>query len=231
MNNLKKLREKAGLSLGKLSQELEEKKGLKIGRASLSNYERGTQSPREGVWDALADYFNVPITYIMGLSDDIKQPEEMDLKELILKANSKVHYKNDSDSENTTKIKYLTSNIETFTKIIISKIENDYDSNQHIGITVADFLGTVCYLLESEDTNSLSNLNELMEHLTSFNKGIYRGHLIKTVKKEETEKGFKSSYSTSNSADAFEKFMDYSENISNTLNEYFLSEIKKTKDY
>lgn len=79
MNNLKKLREKKGLSLGKLSQELEEKKGLKIGRASLSNYERGTQSPREGVWDALADYFNVPITYIMGLSDDIKQPEEMDL--------------------------------------------------------------------------------------------------------------------------------------------------------
>lgn len=231
MNNLKKLREKAGLSLGKLSQELEEKKGLKIGRASLSNYERGEQSPREGVWDVLADYFNVPITYIMGLSDDIKQPEEMDLKELILKANSKVHYKNDSNSENTTRIKYLTSNIETFTKIINSKIESNYDSNQDIGTTVADFLGTVCYLLESEDRDSLNNLNEIMEQLTSFNRGIYRGNLIKTVKKEETEKGLKSSYSTSNSADAFEKFMDYSENISNTLNEYFLSEIKKTKDY
>ncbi|HJE17691.1 MAG TPA: helix-turn-helix domain-containing protein [Enterococcus casseliflavus] len=82
MNNLKKLREKAGLSLGKLSQELEEKKGLKVGRASLSNYERGEQSPREGIWDVLADYFGVSVPYIMGLSNEMNEASSKNSEEV-----------------------------------------------------------------------------------------------------------------------------------------------------
>lgn len=82
MNNLRKLREKAGLSLGKLSQELEEKKGLKVGRASLSNYERGEQSPREGIWDALADYFGVSVPYIMGLSNEMNEASSKNSEEV-----------------------------------------------------------------------------------------------------------------------------------------------------
>ncbi|HCT6946831.1 TPA: helix-turn-helix transcriptional regulator, partial [Enterococcus faecalis] len=61
-NRLKFLRETFGLSLGDLS------KAVDIPKTSLSNYERGERSPRIEIWEKLADYFNVPVTYLMGLS-------------------------------------------------------------------------------------------------------------------------------------------------------------------
>ena len=63
-NRLKFLRETFGLSLGDLS------KAVDIPKTSLSNYERGERSPRIEIWEKLADYFNVPVTYLMGLSTE-----------------------------------------------------------------------------------------------------------------------------------------------------------------
>lgn len=72
MNRLKDLRESRKLSLGDLQKDLLKQFDLKIGRASLNNYERGEQNPRKGVWENLAEYFDVSVPYIMGLSDNRK---------------------------------------------------------------------------------------------------------------------------------------------------------------
>lgn len=68
MNRLQELREERNISLSTLSKELEKKYKLKIGKASLNNYERGLQSPKSQTWEKLADFFQVPTAYIMGLS-------------------------------------------------------------------------------------------------------------------------------------------------------------------
>lgn len=65
MNRLKELRQKNNLTLKELGQ--------KIGMANntLSQYETGKREPKIETWNKLAEYFNVPTSYLMGLSDDV----------------------------------------------------------------------------------------------------------------------------------------------------------------
>lgn len=68
LNRIKFLREERDMSLNDLMDSLMKEKGVKISRASLNNYERGEQTPKTETWSILADFFNVDIQYIMGLS-------------------------------------------------------------------------------------------------------------------------------------------------------------------
>lgn len=70
MNRLKELRQKNNLTLKELGQ--------KIGMANntLSQYETGKREPKIETWNKLAEYFNVPTSYLMGLSDDANGWEE-----------------------------------------------------------------------------------------------------------------------------------------------------------
>ena len=70
MNRLKELRQKNNLTLKEL--------GKKIGMANntLSQYETGKREPKLETWNKLAEYFNVPTSYLMGLSDDIEGWDE-----------------------------------------------------------------------------------------------------------------------------------------------------------
>ena len=65
MNRLKELRQKNNLTLKELGQ--------KVGMANntLSQYETGKREPKIETWNKLAEYFNVPTSYLMGLSDDV----------------------------------------------------------------------------------------------------------------------------------------------------------------
>lgn len=64
MNRIKDLREREGITI----QELSSKTG--IPKTSLNNYENEKRSPREPkTWRILAEFFNVPVGYIMGVSD------------------------------------------------------------------------------------------------------------------------------------------------------------------
>lgn len=83
MNRLKYLREEKGLSLKDLKDEILKEFNVKISRASLSNYERGEQTPKRDTWEILAKYFEVSPSYVMGLSD-IKNEDTtiVDLKEI-----------------------------------------------------------------------------------------------------------------------------------------------------
>lgn len=67
MNRIKELREKKGMSIDQLSKELK-KKGVSISPASISKYEREERKPKIDKWIQLADFFDVPVSYLQGLT-------------------------------------------------------------------------------------------------------------------------------------------------------------------
>lgn len=70
MNRLKELREKNNLTLRALGQE------VKMSSSRLSQYETGKREPKIETWEKLASFFQVPTSYLMGLSDDIEGWDE-----------------------------------------------------------------------------------------------------------------------------------------------------------
>lgn len=75
MNRIKELRKERNLTVKELSEKFE------ISQSMLTNYENGSSLPRDNdIWKRLADYFNVSVPYLMGLtsrpSDYIKTPLE-----------------------------------------------------------------------------------------------------------------------------------------------------------
>lgn len=67
---LKELRESKNKSLGKLSALLKEKYDLNVSPSQLMYYEKGIRSPRDPIiWEKLANYFDVPIAYLLGYED------------------------------------------------------------------------------------------------------------------------------------------------------------------
>lgn len=65
MNRLKKLRKENNMTLVELSKKLQ------IPRSTLNRYENEESEPKQETWEKLADYFNVSVGYLMGISDDI----------------------------------------------------------------------------------------------------------------------------------------------------------------
>ena len=73
MNKLRRVRKQKGLTLEELAKELQEKENLKIVPNELGKYEREERDPKRETWIKLADYYNVPVAYLMGLPDGLVQ--------------------------------------------------------------------------------------------------------------------------------------------------------------
>ena len=65
MNRIKELREKNNLTLRGLGKE------INMSSSRISQYETKKREPKLETWNKLAEYFNVPTSYLMGLSDDV----------------------------------------------------------------------------------------------------------------------------------------------------------------
>lgn len=63
-NRLKELRHEKNLTL----RELGEKVGMR--NSTLSQYENNKREPKLKTWQKLADFFNVPVDYLLGISKD-----------------------------------------------------------------------------------------------------------------------------------------------------------------
>lgn len=75
MNNLKILREEAGLSQNKLIEEIAKPPyNLKISRRTLQYWESGERDIKTDKAQALADYFGVPVAYLLGYSEQLPDP-------------------------------------------------------------------------------------------------------------------------------------------------------------
>lgn len=83
-NRLKELRKEEGLSLEQVG------KGVGLATNTISRYETGKREPKLETWQKLADFFNVPVDYLLGISKDRStltiddlNPEEQDAYERI----------------------------------------------------------------------------------------------------------------------------------------------------
>ena len=82
-NRLKELRKEHGLTLKEVSCELDQNK-VKISPDALAKYERGDREPKLETWQKLADFLDVPVDYLLGISkdsstltiDDLNQEEQ-----------------------------------------------------------------------------------------------------------------------------------------------------------
>src|SRR5699024_8816631 len=86
--------------LKELSSELKKKDVLLIASDTLGKYERGEREPKLKTWQALANYFNVPVSYLQGIG--VSKYEMCDY--LLDEFYSEEKIKNPIDSEDTEKI-------------------------------------------------------------------------------------------------------------------------------
>lgn len=81
MFRLKELREKKGLSLDKLSEDLH------VNKSTLSRIENELREPKRSFLEDCARYFNVSIDYLLGYEDkernNKKDDEEKDIEKAI----------------------------------------------------------------------------------------------------------------------------------------------------
>lgn len=83
--DLRKLREKKNMTLAQVSEQ------LNIPATTIAAYELGKREPKLKTWIKLADYFNVSVSYLQGLtgfskgkapSDEIKPSDDLDINYL-----------------------------------------------------------------------------------------------------------------------------------------------------
>lgn len=91
-DRLMKLRKEKGLSFKKLSDELKEK-GVNISPDALAKYERGVRTPKIDKIISLANYFDVPVAYLQGTSEN---KNFSDVDELLKTVKGKLKYVNDN---------------------------------------------------------------------------------------------------------------------------------------
>ncbi|MEQ6854436.1 helix-turn-helix transcriptional regulator [Lysinibacillus capsici] len=76
---IKKLR--GSLSIDELANKFNEKYQTKISKSMISRYENGLADPKMDVLRIYADYFNVSLDYLTGLSDVEEKPFNPELTE------------------------------------------------------------------------------------------------------------------------------------------------------
>ena len=73
MNRIKELRQKNNLTLRGLGDK------VNMSSSRISQYETGKREPKLETWNKLAEYFNVPTFYLMGLNrNDLKFPTKQE---------------------------------------------------------------------------------------------------------------------------------------------------------
>ncbi|WP_054653484.1 helix-turn-helix domain-containing protein [Limosilactobacillus equigenerosi] len=71
MNRIKQLRIRKGLTLKELATELSKISNKTISYATISRWEKGINEPKLETWLKLSDYFDVPVSYLQGIGDDL----------------------------------------------------------------------------------------------------------------------------------------------------------------
>lgn len=77
LNRLKELRQEKGISLHQLSETLKREYNISVSASQLMYYEKGEREPRnEEIWEKLADFFKVPLSYLLAYDQVINNAEK-----------------------------------------------------------------------------------------------------------------------------------------------------------
>lgn len=149
-NRIRELRKEKGLTLKELSQQLKDK-GTPLSASSLIKYERGERNPKLETWIKLADFFNVPVSYLQGNIDDSKDVvHDFKLKENFYNTQKfvdfieKINKRNDDNNEENFDI-------------------NDYDeeTKRVVGSFLADVDNLVQLIMSLELTSKEAKVSRI----------------------------------------------------------------------
>lgn len=180
MNRIKQLRKEKGLSIDQLSNELK-KNHTPISPASISKYEREERNPKIKSWKILANYFNVSVSYLQGISEN-KEPifagiENLDLEADLNKFNKLLSQKGKYNklakllkSVNALPIEQgvsVASTFETFVTCLIYLMNNNNNSTGIIS-ELANFLGIipVVSMMERNTCETNEKIEKIIKNAT-----------------------------------------------------------------
>lgn len=195
MNKIRELRKEKGLTLKELSDELDKKDVLKVASDTLGKYERGLREPKLKTWQALANFFNVPVAYLQGVSN-VKDwtPEKGD--ELLRKSNIKefnIKYKNDEKllknipDEMKPMINNFDDSISLLKSILLSsenKSNNVISANTTLMFMLSDVINDISQNLISAYYPSKDNKSSEIDDFKMLSMSVGYAKILKdTVKK------------------------------------------------
>lgn len=158
-NRIRQLRESHNLTLLNLSKKLQTEADLKLSPDAIAKYERGDREPKLETWKKLADFFDVDLLYIQGISEiknidnDIggfKNSFDDLVKQVgFLAAGKKVDY---------NKIEFNRDLGKLTSKSLDEMMISDPD--------LLEWISTVISIYETlKDTSLQANMNEIMDSL------------------------------------------------------------------
>lgn len=109
-NRIKEMRKKKGLSQKEFAKAFNEfAPNIKnVSYATISRWENGKNEPKLNTWLKLSDFFNVPISYLQGVSNISKKDKNDDLNTLVhLKGNIHTTEKKDDEQLRAEFISFL----------------------------------------------------------------------------------------------------------------------------
>lgn len=88
-NRLRSLREQRDLTMEMLADDMNAKYGLTLGKGTISRWESGATDPAISFVVCVADYFNVSLDYLAGITDVSTPTRLLTYTKKILKAQEK----------------------------------------------------------------------------------------------------------------------------------------------
>lgn len=164
MNRLKETRQEKNLTQKDVSV------GTGIPTNTYSNYERGDREPKLETWQKLADYFGVPVGYLMGVDDEDKQIDIHGVDWLTI------------DNEEAKVLSEKFINQRRIQKgIDIAKTYNGggegftKEDPQKIGTAIENYMLTRSDTFLNDDKSKMNLFDELIEKICKLTKTLYIG--------------------------------------------------------
>jgi len=127
INRIKEIR----LHQEKTLKQVADAVGITDGQLSL--YENGKRSPRnKDIWVKLADYFNVPVEYLMGINADSENIYTEKKEELLIKLIKKENIIKEIANINSKDFSMFSDFYELTTKLINVSLDESNDNFEYI---------------------------------------------------------------------------------------------------
>lgn len=127
MNRIRECRQNKKLTLKQLSEELA-KQDFRISADALGKYERGDREPKLETWLKLADFFDVPVTFLQGISNVSDKNIFSDLSKWLSVAGDAVDDDRVSISLDEVRSRTQELTLINFNKVFNSLIEDESTS-------------------------------------------------------------------------------------------------------
>ena len=174
MNKLREARKIKGLTLKEVAED------VGIADNTLQQYETEKREPRKETWVKLADYYNVPVAYLMGLPDGLVQhinkKQAMTFEEL---HEAVIQWANDRNMINSDRLSVLAQ----FAKVSEEHGElsaginkNDEDKTKD---SLGDILVTLIILAQDLNLDLLDCLNGAYNVIKDRKGKVINGSYIK----------------------------------------------------